>query len=115
FGLDRKTAPEKPAPKPAVVRLVSKTEATPADRSRQNQKLRSHRELIDRIDLSTVGRMNPESANTELRAAIAQLIDEQTVPLSQRDREQLNQEILHEVHGLGPIEPLMNDPEVCDI
>jgi pilus assembly protein CpaF len=115
FGLDRKTAPEKPAPKPAVVRLVSKTQATPADRSRQELKLRIHRELIDRIDLSTVGRLNLESANTELRAAIAQLIDEQTVPLSQRDREQLNEEILHEVHGLGPIEPLMNDPEVCDI
>src|SRR5213079_1227990 len=44
-----------------------------------------------------------------------QLIDEQAVPLSQRDREQLGAEILHEVQGLGPIEPLMRDPEVSDI
>ena len=55
------------------------------------------------------------SANAELRAAIAQLIEEQAVPLSQRDREQLGEEILDEVHGLGPIEPLMRDPEVSDI
>jgi pilus assembly protein CpaF len=46
---------------------------------------------------------------------VAQLIDEQAMPLSQRDREQLVDEILHEVHGLGPIEPLMRDPEVSDI
>jgi pilus assembly protein CpaF len=37
------------------------------------------------------------------------------MPLSQRDREQLVDEILNEVHGLGPIEPLMRDPEVSDI
>jgi pilus assembly protein CpaF len=44
-----------------------------------------------------------------------QLIEEQAVPLSQRDREQLTEEIIHEVYGLGPIEPLMRDPEVADI
>ncbi len=37
------------------------------------------------------------------------------MPLTQRAREQLGEEILHEVHGLGPIEPLMRDPDVCDI
>jgi pilus assembly protein CpaF len=115
FGLDRKAAPTTATTKPAIVRAVPKTSTTSADRSHQELKLRIHRELIDRIDLSNLGRMDLESANTELRAAIAQLIDEQTVPLSQRDREQLNQEILHEVHGLGPIEPLMSDPDVCDI
>jgi pilus assembly protein CpaF len=46
---------------------------------------------------------------------VAQLIEEQTTPLSQRDRETLRDEILHEVRGLGPIEPLMRDPEVSDI
>jgi pilus assembly protein CpaF len=115
FGLDRNAAPTTAITKPVIARAVPKARITSADRSHQELKLRIHRELIDRIDLSNLGRMDQESANTELRAAIAQLIDEQTVPLSQRNREQLNQEILHEVHGLGPIEPLMSDPDVCDI
>jgi pilus assembly protein CpaF len=78
-------------------------------------KLRIHRELLDRIDLDNLGRMDLERAGAELRIAIGHLIEEQAVPLSQRDRDQLREEILHEVRGLGPIEPLMRDPEVSDI
>ena len=85
------------------------------DRSYQELKLRIHRELLDRIDLDSLGRLDLREATGQLRSVIAQLIDEQAMPLSQRDREQLVDEILHEVHGLGPIEPLMRDPEVSDI
>ncbi len=85
------------------------------DRTYQELKLRVHRELLDRIDLDTIGRLDLRDATSQLRTVIAQLIDEQAMPLSQRDREQLVDEILHEVHGLGPIEPLMRDPEVSDI
>src|SRR5262245_14580249 len=104
-------APEKEPAAPAVTR----TRATPAERSYQELKLRIHRKLIDRIDLSNLGRVDMESADVELRGAISQLIEEEPMPLSQRAREQLLEEILHEVHGLGPIEPLMRDPDVCDI
>jgi pilus assembly protein CpaF len=117
---ERLAVVRKPAPTPApekepVAPAVTRTRSTPADRSYQDLKLRIHRELIDRIDLSNLGRVDLGSANAELRGAIAQLIDEQPVPLTQRAREQLAEEILHEVHGLGPIEPLMRDPDVCDI
>src|SRR5207249_1126950 len=88
---------------------------TPMSRSHQELKLRIHRQLLDRIDLSSLGRLEVERANAELRAAIVQLIEEQTMPLSLRDREQLGEEILHEVNGLGPIEPLLRDPDVADI
>jgi pilus assembly protein CpaF len=96
-----------------MLRVITKT--TPADRSYQDLKLRIHRELIDRIDLSKLARTDLAAANVELRTAIAQLIEEQALPLSQRDRERLADEILNEVHGLGPIEPLMRDGDVCDI
>ena len=86
-----------------------------AARAYQDLKLRIHRELLDRIDLDNLGRMDLERAGSELRSAIGHLIEEQAVPLSQRDRDQLRDEILHEVRGLGPIEPLMRDPEVSDI
>jgi pilus assembly protein CpaF len=115
FGLAQKPAPAAETAKEPVMRVVSRTRSTPVERSYQDLKLRIHRELIDRIDLGNLARADLASANAELRGAIAQLIDEQPVPLSQRDREKLAEEILHEVHGLGPIEPLLRDPDVCDI
>jgi pilus assembly protein CpaF len=115
FGLASKPAPAAGAGKEPVLRVVDRTRSTPADRNYQELKLRIHRELIDRIDLGNIGRTDLASANAELRGAIAQLMDEQAVPLSQRDRERFGEEILNEVHGLGPIEPLTRDPDVCDI
>jgi len=56
-----------------------------------------------------------DQATAELKSAVAMLIEEQAVPLSLRDRERLAEEILHEVYGLGPIEPLMRDPDISDI
>jgi len=114
FGLDRKPAPLN-GKEPAAARPASRSRWSPADRSYQELKLRIHRELIDRIDLANLARMDLDAASAELREAVVQLIQEQAVPLSQRDREQLGQEIMHEVYGLGPIEPLMRDPDVCDI
>jgi pilus assembly protein CpaF len=103
------------APMTAASRPAPNGRQAAVDRSYQELKLRIHRELLDRIDLDTLGRLDLREATGQLRGVIAQLIDEQAMPLSQRDREQLVDEILHEVHGLGPIEPLMRDPEVSDI
>ena len=109
FGLAHNPAPAAEPEKEPVLRVVSRTRSTPAERSYQDLKLRIHRDLIDRIDLGNIARTDLASANAELRVAIGQLIEEQAVPLSQRDREQLGEEILNEVHGLGPIEPLLRD------
>jgi pilus assembly protein CpaF len=100
---------DQPAPQPTARRW------SPVDRAYQELKLRIHRELLDRIDLNNLARLDMGSATSELSSVIARLIDEQAVPLSQRDREHLREEVLHEVQGLGPIEPLMRDPEISDI
>jgi len=113
LGLQKKTPAAAPAEAPP--RLGANGRASAVDRTRQELKLRIHRELLERIDLDTVGRLDIREASAQLRTVIVQLIDEQATPLSQRDRDQLAEEILHEVHGLGPIEPLMRDPEVSDI
>jgi pilus assembly protein CpaF len=115
FGLAHNPAPAAEPEKKPVLHVVSRTRSTPAERSYQDLKLRIHRDLIDRIDLGNIARTDLASANAELRVAIGQLIEEQAVPLSHRDREQLGQEILNEVHGLGPIEPLLRDADVCDV
>ena len=113
---DRFAQKQKAAPAPAApVAADTAVRLSPVDRAHQDLKLRIHRDLIDRLDLDSLGRLDVERATAELRSAIAALVDEQPVPLSQREREQLREEILHEVQGLGPIEPLMRDPEVSDI
>jgi len=88
---------------------------TPVDRAYQDLKLRIHRELLDRVDLTNLARVEMDQATSELKSAVGVLIEEQAVPLSVRDRERLGEEILHEVYGLGPIEPLMRDPDISDI
>ena len=67
------------------------------------------------MDLTNLARVEMDQATSELKSAVAMLIEEQAVPLSVRDRERLGEEILHEVYGLGPIEPLMRDPDISDI
>jgi pilus assembly protein CpaF len=120
IGLGRATSPQAadgtPAPRQVEpLRARPTVRWTQADRAYQDLKLRIHRELLERLDLDALGRMDHDRATAELKSVVAQLIDEQTTPLSQRDRESLRDEILNEVRGLGPIEPLMRDPEVSDI
>jgi len=113
-ALERK--PDQPSaqngPSPGVAR---RSQRSASEIAYQDLKLRLHRLLLERIDLGSLARLELARANAELRSAIRQLIDEQPTPLSQRDRGQLTDEILAEVHGLGPIEPLMRDPDVSDI
>jgi pilus assembly protein CpaF len=118
IGLNRNGAQASgvPATTPAEPRARSSSiRWTQADRAYQDLKLRIHRELLERLDLDALGRMDFDRATAELKSVISTLIEEQTTPLSQRDRDILRDEILHEVRGLGPIEPLMRDPEVSDI
>ena len=85
LGLNRQPAPTPAAP-PAPALLVRRSSLTPSERAHQELKLRIHRELLQRIDLGSLARLDLEQAMADLRAAILQLIEDQTIPLSQRDR-----------------------------
>jgi len=67
----------------------------------QDLKLRIHRELLDRVDLTNLRASEMDQATSELKSAVAMLIEEQAVPLSARDRERLAEEILHESTASG--------------
>ena len=81
----------------------------------QEIKAAVHLGLIKRLDLEKIALMheNP-SSQQQLVAAIQQLIGEQNIPLSSVERDRLTQEVLDEVFGLGPLEPLLQDPSVND-
>ncbi|SEC13994.1 pilus assembly protein CpaF [Terriglobus roseus] len=86
------------------------------DSVQQHLKSVVHRELVQRLDLDRLGEMNETRAGQQqLLLTIQRLIGEQTVPLSGAERDKLSQEILDEVFGLGPIEPLLSDSTVSDI
>jgi pilus assembly protein CpaF len=82
----------------------------------QTIKAAVHQELIKRMDLEKIAQMHENPASQQqLVSVIHQLIGEQNIPLSAAERDRLAQEVLDEVFGLGPLEPLLQDPTVNDI
>jgi pilus assembly protein CpaF len=81
----------------------------------QGVKARLHNQLIDRIDLSKLEALSPEQVRLQLRGVIAGMISDADLPLNRVERERLIQEILDEVTGLGPLEPLLADRTLSDI
>jgi pilus assembly protein CpaF len=86
------------------------------DNVQQHIKTAVHKELIKRIDLDKLGDMQETpGAQQQLFAVIQQIISEQGVPLSAAERDRLAQEVVDEVFGLGPLEPLLKDDTISDI
>ena len=75
-----------------------------------------HHELIKRMDLDKLAAMqNDPGGRQKLLQTISQLVGEQNVPLSSVDRDSIAKEVMDEVFGLGPLEPLLHDQTVSDI
>jgi pilus assembly protein CpaF len=81
----------------------------------QQVKADLHRKILDRLDLEKLGRTNSETARDEVLVLIRSSVNSEAVPLSFAERERLSREILDEIFGLGPLEPLLKDPSVSDI
>ena len=78
-------------------------------------KERLHQRVIEMLDLNAIGGMPQDVVTEQLTKLIEQLLQQESVPLNQRERIQITQDILHEVLGLGPLEPLLADQSVNDI
>jgi pilus assembly protein CpaF len=81
----------------------------------QELKFTIHRKLLDRINLEALSSLAGERARAEIRIAVAKLVDEERTPLSLVEKESVIEEVLDEVFGLGPLEPLLRDPTISDI
>ena len=95
-----------------VNRLFNKETYTP---EYQELKFTLHRKLLDRVNLEALSSMAGERVRNEIRAAVAKLVDEEKTPLSLVEKDRVIEEILDEVFGLGPLEPLLQDPTISDI
>ena len=74
-----------------------------------------HAQLLGRIDLDVMGSMKPERLRDELGMLVERLLQESGAALNAQERKRLVQDVLDEVMGLGPLEPLLADPTVSDI
>ena len=81
----------------------------------QQVKADLHRKILDRLDLEKLGRTPSDTAREEVLLLIRNTVNSEAVPLSFAERERLAREILDEIFGLGPLEPLLKDPTISDI
>src|SRR5881296_2237423 len=81
----------------------------------QQVKADLHRKILDRLDLEKLGRTPSDAAREEVLLLIRNTVNSEAVPLSFAERERLSREILDEIFGLGPLEPLLKDPSISDI
>jgi pilus assembly protein CpaF len=81
----------------------------------QQVKADLHRKILDRLDLEKLGKTSGDSARDEVLVVIRNAVNSEVVPLSFAERERLSREILDEIFGLGPLEPLLKDHTISDI
>src|SRR5450755_3957512 len=81
----------------------------------QELKFTLHRKLVDKINLEALATIDNQRVRAEVRQAVISLIDSEPTLLSSLEKQQIAEEVLHEVFGLGPLEPLLQDPTISDI
>jgi len=81
----------------------------------EDVKNRVHRSLLDQLDLAVLAKRPREEAEPEVRALVRDLVAAEDAPLNLQERVRLVEELLDDVFGLGPLEPLLEDDSISDI
>ncbi len=85
-----------------------------ADRS-TGLKARIHRRMVERINLASLETVEPERLRGQIRHIISTLLTEENIPLAESQRAALEEEVLNETFGLGPIEPFLRDETITEV
>jgi pilus assembly protein CpaF len=107
--------------RPAQVTSVPVVPGRPTDaRGDGGQALRQvkgrvHRKLLERLNLSNLDRLDRQQVAEAVRKVVQDLMSQESVPLNFEERDALVDQVLDEIFGLGPLEPLIKDPEISDI
>ncbi len=91
------------------------TERSQDRRAFQQMKTRLHRRIVDAIDLSKAGELEEDELRAQIAALAAHLCAQEPNDLSPADRDRMVREVMDEIYGFGPLEPLMRDPDVSDV
>ncbi|MCB2132773.1 MAG: CpaF family protein, partial [Rhodobacteraceae bacterium] len=74
-----------------------------------------HEVLLERLNLAVIDKVQPEELRREVAALVSNVLSQQKRPMRSEDFNQLIDELLDEVLGFGPLEPLLADPTINDI
>lgn len=95
---------------------MAKTQQVDGFQTRYHRlKTEIHRKIVETIDLSKLNRWDPQRVRREVRSLAIQHCNSAQELLNEVEREQLIEEIMSEVFGLGPLDQLMTDPTITDI
>ena len=81
----------------------------------EKYKAEIHRTLISKLDLEKLSRVNSSQARQAVAGIVKEIIADQRVPLNHDEQERIQADLLDEVFGLGPLEPLLRDAKISDI
>jgi pilus assembly protein CpaF len=81
----------------------------------QELKFALHRKLLDRINLDALALIGDDRIHTEVRQAVMAMLEDEPNLLTAGEKQQIGEEVLDEVFGLGPLEPMLQDPTISDI
>src|SRR5262245_7050255 len=94
---------------------LNRTAAGPAPERHSDLKSKVHRKLLQSLNSETVRLISKERLRGEIGRAVEQLLLQENIPMTLPERDRIIEEILDEVFGLGPLEPLMKDATITDI
>lgn len=102
----RPQPPRGPTPAPVITRA-----------SDRNFELKSliHKKLIGVLNLDRVSSIPKDRVRTEIGRVVERLLEEERVPMTTQEQNRIVEEVLDEVLGLGPLEPLLKEPTISDI
>lgn len=104
---------EKEAPKPAEPPASSEGQLT--KQRFLDAKVRLHRRLIDEMNLTALDKASPEELKRQVSELASEYVMSERLPLNAEELEEFSDELYDEMMGLGPIEPLLDDPTISDI
>ena len=109
-----KNTPQQATWEQRLLKNTSRAKSAPTPEY-QELKFTLHRKLVDKINLDALASMDNQKMRGEVRQALLGLIDAEPTLLSSHEKQQICDEVLDEVFGLGPLEPLLKDPTISDI
>ena len=106
-----------PPPSAAKTSPPTPGAARPVPPRRQYAELKAnvHRKLLNRLNLEALAQADRPRAESEIRTLLSELLSGESTPLSMSERDAFFAEVIDEVFGLGPLEPLLRDPGISDI
>ena len=112
---DSKVVPIAAAAKKPDVASYAKQEIDTAMMARLELKSRLHGELLDRLNLTVIDKVEKSELRRQIAGFVSQYLNEEGTPLRSEAFSELIDELIYEVMGLGPLEPLLADPTINDI